>query len=805
MYHPSTTLTWSKVFAASPFLLLLSVTTALSQSADRLGGFEYPRKSELLKPDYKGSYERVAVKKDIYLMRPTVVIDEPLRSNGGNILIVANEVSINAPIDARLQFVMKSNYWIPKPAPPNLSTPLDDFFFESPAVKSAFDSLYLWRDTYDPQQRRYVFAVGAREPPTNQITLHQLPSAEVPLAPDTPYGNNITDVRPADGPNAPDQYVSWSSVRSGNIRIYASKVTLCDDCIRALEAKRPEDGDPEDFNRGVFFHSGGLKGGRGAAGSLSYCAGRTSCNAVASRNGGLSGLPGRGGDGGDIDIVLVNYEGSESEKALQFSLLEKASNVDGGVPAHRHRLRTSSFNAVHASGKRSAFIKEVAVPDAEKLIGAKGKFTVREATTDVAVNEITAYLATSDISSDYDIRQMLESARQTSKLASFLPSDSLRFLLMAELVRLQLTLTNSVAASLRNETASVQFSPFFKTLSCKSESYVGISAIDREYLRRICQFAQIEGVDAVRGYFYRVEGLFRTVPRDVNVGIRHDEVADQIDQSQKLLTILIDEVSKSRETLYSQISGETRETMQNALRELVAQNEKLLAAAQKPRGNFMKDVVGPAQSMGNDFAAAYAAAIAEQWPIAAMKAYEGWKKFARLIGNQRGVRAPLPVDLQNEIDQMRAAIDAFAAVTYATRETMLANQLQNMRRLVELRGNIDRRTTEYRFKFEDAIRAAIQDYLQSPSNEWGRLDTNLRIIRSSLESTQSPFASLDVALRNQCQNQPAPIRISEFRSVVGCAALERGGSSGYVYISKLDRAKDFPLIVVASKRSFSPI
>lgn len=792
--------------------VMICATGCLAQALERTVRHEYPRSSELLKAEYNGNYERVAIKRDIFLVGSRVIINEPLNSNGGNVFVVTNELVINAPIDTRIQFSMTSDYWISKPKGSG-SGDLSDTAVDSPRAKRAFDELYLWRESYDGKQRRYVFAPTSAPGPKKPTRLFQLPSAQVPLSPDTLHGRNPEwfRVMPANGGDAPDNFINWTNVRSGNIKIFAAKVSLCEECIKALSIgstlsriTRPADGDPFDQERAIFLHAGGLKGGRGAAGSLPLYAPKSR---LAGTFGGYSGLPGRGGDAGNVDIIFVNQDRTDAEEA-QRATIRAATNIEGGAPAHIHRQRTPPFSALAASGSRSAFFANAeAIPNHEKLFGAEGSITIRDANSDEALNEIATLLALADLTPDYDIGQILDGAREAATQTSLSPSDVLRPLLTIELQRLQLDLVNSVVPSLRNETPRIHFGPFFKTLSCKSDSYFGLKRIDREYLRRICQFEEVQGSDALRGYFYRVEGLFRTVPRDVNVGLRHAETVNQLEELQKLSTVLIDEISKTRLMLYQQISGETKGRMVSNLRELEKRNASILAAIKKAAAanndkDFFTEVVGPATSMVQDFSEAFIAAYSEQWVVAAMKFDSGWKKLSTLIVCCKFRRHDNTPMLDQEIAQMRAAIVAFADLVRTNREAMILGQRRNLRRFMELREDIERRAREQRFRFEDIIRAVIQDYLQSPANEWDRLETNLNIIRSSLESDRNVYTQLDVGVtRDQCQVQQQPVPLSRFESVIGCAELE-GQNLPYAYISKLDRAKDFPLIVVGKSSPF---
>jgi len=417
--------------------------SAAGQTLDKQGSRVFPRRVQLLKDGYHGNYERSIIKNDIFIFQKKVVIDKLLETNGGNVLIVADEILLNAPIDTRVRFRMGPNYWAPATgdeaagADPSLGFVLTRY--DLPAAFRAFDSLYLWRESYNPIAKKFVYSVAPRpeklKPPTE---FPQLPSAQVPVASTNTYGPRYADVKPSDGADAPDGDVIWDNVRSGDIRIFTTKITLCAQCKRALwfkEALNPKGysdlllnlkglagkgartpavaytggtgksysgssgaiGDPFDINQAVFLQASGLKGGRGAAGSTPYA----SFGDLAGMPGGLSGKPGRAGDGGSIELHFVNRQGSKEEQ----DLIKAAALADGGEPAQIFRQRTTSIVRLQDAGNRAAFIDEVKIPDVDvdKLKGRPGTISFDTVDTDTAIRAINARLLEAEITGNYAI------------------------------------------------------------------------------------------------------------------------------------------------------------------------------------------------------------------------------------------------------------------------------------------------------------------------------------------------------------------------------------------------------------------
>src|SRR5437773_1139642 len=62
----------------------------------------FPFSRAHLAPGYSGGYSKTSSRNDVIWIAPEIVVDKPLRSNGGDIILYANKISISAPIDSRL-------------------------------------------------------------------------------------------------------------------------------------------------------------------------------------------------------------------------------------------------------------------------------------------------------------------------------------------------------------------------------------------------------------------------------------------------------------------------------------------------------------------------------------------------------------------------------------------------------------------------------------------------------------------------------------------------------------------------------
>ena len=204
----------------------LPCISAKSETLSDRGWQEFRRLVPVLKDSFAGNFEHEVVKTDYFIFQKRVVINNPISTNGGNVLIVADELVLSAPIDTRVSMKMTPNYWVA--ASPGQDG--DDFsslgqsLVGAPDGLLAFDLLYLWRESYDPAKSMFVHEVGERPriaikpgsqtPETIVTEIFQLPSGQVPLASSKEYDRRYDTKRPTDGADAPDGDVIWPAVKS---------------------------------------------------------------------------------------------------------------------------------------------------------------------------------------------------------------------------------------------------------------------------------------------------------------------------------------------------------------------------------------------------------------------------------------------------------------------------------------------------------------------------------------------------------------------------------------------------------------
>jgi len=781
---------------------------------------EFPREVNLFKSTYKGNFLRTAVKRDIFIFQQKVVINSLLHSNGGDVLIVADELVLNAPIDTRVYLQMGENYWVDKPPGVDVwaSSPLPWILQDSPKAQKAFDEYYLWRQYYDAGQKKYVYGVGSRPKGKSYLELPQLPSGQVPLSVVRGLSDTLPNKVGSDGADAPDNEIIWENVRSGSIRIYASSVKLCDDCAKAVKegSSSPPEGDAFDEIKGLFFQVSGLKGGRGGAGSLPGCWYDHPCDPTArfcqtcgplpSKNGGLSGRPGKGGDAGSIEFHFINSVPSAPDS----NSLVEASDVRGGRPADVFRRRTRSYSYIKAStNARDGFTPEGAAIDLKELVGKDGSITSENIDTVKALIQISALLLKSEIEGNYDINLMLNSARSNPALFSISPTDVLVAFLSAELNRLQRDLIVLVNPFLDGQITHLEYSKFFDTLPCQSKDYIGLPPRALEFIYHLCAFRDVllsGNGNSVRGFLLRTGGLFRSGPIDVNIDLRHGELIAELNRIQQVTASLLDEVSKIHLLMYGKVSDQQRDRMGSALKDL----ERRLAALVPPptKSPSLFEQLGKLGEIASHFGKAYGNVMIDNWPGAAQETYAGLKSFDEWYDadGSRFVPPENRWDLELAIDQAKTAISDFNKEVIETKRQMVELQNNNLKELLASRGRIIKIRTAAQFRFEEIVRAVIVDYLQTPADRVGRLNSNLARISAFLQNEDSELGALKLQpLKDLCLGNASAPDFSQIVGVIGCALIERRSTNFAIFLKAGALKELLPLVVMSSGSDRLPI
>ncbi|OWV72194.1 hypothetical protein ATY77_11795 [Rhizobium sp. R634] len=779
-------------------LVALPLDTAVSQTKE--GWREYPHLVKVFNEDNKAKYSLLVndhvTKRDVFIFSEAVTINEPVLTNGGDVIIAANDVYINAPIDTRIYFKYKYLYW--QPYKKNSRAYGIITYYEKPIVRS-FNYYYNWMEYYDDVGKVYSFKGfegpedrhRANEYVDKVLEVPQLPSAPMLLVP--------TEVNRQVGGDAPDHSVVWPSVRSGSIRIYASRIHFCETCLKSMEVDHPPitGGDPYDETRAVFLHVGGLKGGRGGAGMTTACSYHPSaqtdaCDIDRPKRGALSGKPGRGGDAGEIFVKFVGREPSAQER----SDLRLASNVQGGRPSHIAQKRTPKFKTLYDRPSRAIFSDEVPVHEGN-LFGSDGRIDIFSINTDEAISELYALLAKYETNGNYAIAPLLRMAMDNPAIFSFSPRDLLAILLEEEMTLLQQELLTALPGALRGAKPIRSNREFFSSLSCSDEMSLYTELID-SLLHEICNFRTLNDLDFVRSYLFRIGGIYREGEADVNVGIRQNDTLSKLDNIAVIIRKSLAQQKEIHLMLYDSMKQEQRDKIEVAIRAVNEQRRQLLQTVEdrkKAKKGFDK-LVAPMEKVADGVGKLYTKAISGQWATAGQQVFAVVKDISDLRLVDYGMPPADTADIDERLSALKRTLRRFMEATAQVRAEMLASANVNLREIADLRWEIKSRQLTSKLRFPNYIRASIQEFIRTNVDADRVLKSNLALIDQSLEGVLRVPTELDVtAPKQSCGPNEKGIRLQDAEGPLGCVRMSSIAATSALVVSG-DWLRDFPLFVI---------
>ena len=176
-----------------------------------------PRRIRVFKDGYTGPYLQEVEVVDTIWVDDVIEINEPLRSYGGDIILYANTIRINAPIDSKFYIYQNVDHFSPgSDKHANGFKKGESFNTPSWTRTDDMDRLFIpaWTQYYEK-------------------CFDCLSDGRGPQLPDGLAGNYVVREDrgfpiPLEGNLPPDDFVRFDQVRAGNIYIFAKEVTVSD-------------------------------------------------------------------------------------------------------------------------------------------------------------------------------------------------------------------------------------------------------------------------------------------------------------------------------------------------------------------------------------------------------------------------------------------------------------------------------------------------------------------------------------------------------------------------------------------------
>lgn len=380
----------SRIFFGAPWpklafgvgVLLAAISLAAPASA---GQRKYCYKTSTVPATAITHFDRVQTRCDVIWTDANVVIDEPLLTNGGDVVIFAESVQINAPIDTRPYF--STSLIFHPPVQGNENGVVNWSSSAGRETIPAHTALFYWREHYDPERELLTFGVSdghydgwSDDRLAKPYEASQFPSARPPMI---CQGNHFSKVG-CNGTDAP--MPAPESRRSGSVLIVTNQLNFCEKCSVEIADKPlpPETADQGDVERRRFIVTAGVKGGLGSPGTQIICA-QGGCFNSDKTN--ISGRHGDGGDAGDVSIVTYGQDGSDDTP-----LWSRITDSSGGRPPFLGRLHTRSFAALKAQPNRGSGAFQRLPPDVSPPV--EGLSSTPSFSTRVSAEEAVAAVQT---------------------------------------------------------------------------------------------------------------------------------------------------------------------------------------------------------------------------------------------------------------------------------------------------------------------------------------------------------------------------------------------------------------------------
>lgn len=777
-------------------------------------------------------FSNIITKRDVIIVGGGVSIIEPVHSYGGDVYIFASDLEISAPIDTRVH-VRLHTIW--GEAEPN-RRPVPATFIDAQHALNSFIAFHTWHDYWDAGEGQYKFRYLSSEAlSAGSGLLPLMPFAPVPAIPSElkPWGPSRNGLPPVSD-------VDFNSFHSGDIIIYTHTIKFCDSCIRSrVFEPAPPMGDMFDRERVRFLNAGGLSGARPGLGGPHGCP----FNYVAkSKNpfavycderrdvlGGLSGLPGRGGDAGNVSIFFVGNSESarreiESQELYARCVAGDCAEVDfrmrlgqsiaaltevsGGAATYNRRLRTPSFSELSSSDSRQAFMPEGPAFDVGHLSGADGLLSIDSISSDVALNKFSQTIAPLDLRIDYKIGDLISSLSTTKTADSVVIRDLLAAVMVDHLESRAANLLENVSSILRGSFEVPARKDAFSSLSCQEGRVVGLTSQEYQLARRLCDFQPLEGkVDPLRSYLYRVGGLLRRSEPAAVLDPQLERLIAEQYRAGQLLAKVAESVSILNNNFFDFTTDRVKERYETKIKQVEEALGRAVKAMEAQPSNIFDGLIAIGKRAGNEFKAIAGAWKGQDYGALAGAAGSAIARvgqvFEYLAGNADDDDLYKAVAVvENELRSLRVSFEEFLSETSNAKSELLGRQSDDLREYVLAAGRLNLARRVFLMDLEHMLKSALTAYISDPYRNLGSLELAIDSIRDAIEHFPNVrLGALPRSAAVDCQGQIIrPLIIGKGSVPVGCATLAAAPTTYIIRSKEGSRMPALPLIAVAAGR-----
>lgn len=801
--------------------ILLAVSTGKAETIVAKFNHQKDVFNDLMDARYRASSP--VVSQDIVMMGDTITIDKPIRTNGGDIIIVADKLHVAAPLDTRV--------YIRHPR----DTFHDWILENAPDVNSVFDKYYgtemVWQDD------KKVFA------PVH-VPLEKDGKRPLPRLPSGTTGLRLTsDIY--NGTDAPHAGINWDNVQSGNILIIAAKVEFCESChstrsdvfkkIPVPDAERshtfssafPEcRPDPQTlltspYETGLFIIKG-INGGLGGIGSINQnCKFDTVATANRHRfyclprvydfRGGESGSAGYGGRGGRLEFFGMHPSAVSEDGNVVRDFVDSAH----GFKSYR-RLGTPSFNQLRQYPSRCGFSNLVKDAFDHKHPFYEDKFGFSGITfipgyesqfifPQTAFPYLWKRLKLIEARVDSKVGESIADSQQPLEERGLKPSELLNLYLHRKVNQSRGRIISALTEQKEFELKEGLLSPLF-FWQMKEErlfSDTSLQSTFREILRLNVAYdnGRLENAYSLSRYFYNVGGVFNISGGSPQDRIDHVAARTELVKLNELLVNQLHEIRLLRADVLDILTLDTRSYYETKLANINQAIEGLRKAIPSDRNGI--EVLG---EVARAATSAYQAFNSAQYVAALEHAHRAFQ----LTGQMTYVARPSEggAALRAQYEAYETHFLSLLEGISSDKERLLARTSQTYVRLRDANVRYFTLMVAASDQFQPLLQRALLTYLGD--NDDRRLSDNLANLSSLIDRfplSSSTFQVLD--FDPSCAGKPSP----NLDEIIGkdvrldCVALPID-QDGYTLSFDLETKRlsgQLPAIVVQGGQARAPI
>jgi hypothetical protein len=678
-------------------------------------------------------YPADLTKVDVIWLDNTIEVNEPLRSFGGDIILVAETININAPIDSRVYIENEVDHYAP--TDPSSGT---------------------WGAYYTPSSFNPTYAAAFDEYYNKCLNcdVYATRRAELPAGVGAPTPDSRGPVQALDGFDAPGKTeLDYSKLRSGNIFIFAKTVHIADSLLHpTYSLPRAECAANVATQKRVSFalNAGGLDGGRGGTGSKSRCNGPVTpppsgfyqvCLPTSFlAKGGISGSGSDGADAGDITVFLANE--STVIPVDEENILRAVSMTKGGKPTIERLQTPAALGDQAVTESRCSFLPVSS--DSQLVSGQDGRVRITDGPSIEGLHALTSFLAAKDLRNDYDYNALLAMAKVDLTIYDFNPSTVYSDYLLRTLLAAEIRHADDVESVFADHNKDVgHYLPWlFEEMPDADFLSVQRERHDQELLDALGDYRSKDGAMSP---FKNSGGLF-----EVPDAVAQTMAAHQLLRSISLIGKTLTEINSELQDIDDQVLLFAQQKRATALKAQIIALENAIAAAQA-EAEKAAQVPGTAEQLANlkDLATAVAGIVGAiytgQYEAAAAFVEPAAKAYGKLTAEIPGRDDATVRQLRQQLRVVDQTFESFSSFMNETRDGFMTLKYQALMDQLHSRKSIQTELNSQAILGPQIIKVALISYFTDLQRSESKLKQNLAEIHKYLDGFPYTTAQLSLS------------------------------------------------------------